>query len=195
MRTLAADALASVASDIHNANDDGGVARLFHERASENVQMWKPDLQLNSEQFAVLLFKSRTESRHNQKLYLEGLGGNGSARELDMSLSLARHDELARAESDRLTECWNETHFPETRCVSQGICQVVNFFLHSFIAGEFGPDDSIYGRSDAFLKQPNVVARGTEIFMERLRTNRQGEVLNHDEAEQHATDYLRDHLS
>ena len=156
--------------------------------------MWEPNLNLTSEQLAVLLFKSRTESRRDQKRYLESLGGDGSARELDWMLSLARNDLPARAESDRLTEHWNEQHSPETHSPSQGVCQAVNFFLHSLIAGEFGPDDSIYSRSDAFLKQPNVVARATEIFIERLRTNRRGEVLNHDEAEQHATDYLRDHL-
>lgn len=156
--------------------------------------MWKPDLQLCSVQFAVLLLKSRTESRQDQKAYLESLGGNGSANELEITLSLARHDEVARAESDRLIELWNDQHVPKTTSIHWNVCQAVNFFVHSLITGEFGPDDSIYGRSGAFLKNSGVVAKATEIFIERLRTNRDGEVLNHDEAEQHAIDYLRDHI-
>jgi len=156
--------------------------------------MWEPNLQLTSEQFAVLLFKSRTESRRDQKLYLESLGGDGSAGELDSLVALARHDAAARTESDRLTKQWNGQHFPGTDSPSQEVCQAVHSFLHSLIAGDFGPDDSIYARSDAFLKQPYVVAQAMGVFIERLRTNRQGEVLNHDEAENHAVDYLRDHL-
>lgn len=156
--------------------------------------MREPNLKLTSQQLAVLLFKSQKESRRDQKLYLESLGGDGSARELDWMLSLARNNVPARTESQRLIEHWNEQHFSETQSPSLEVCQAVKFFLHSLIAGEFGPEDSIYSRSNAFLKQPNIVARTTEIFLERLRTNRQGEVLNHDEAEQHAIDYLRDQL-
>lgn len=156
--------------------------------------MRKFELQLTDEQLANLLHKSQTETRQDQKLYLESLGGNGSARELDLTLSVARHDSSALAESERLTQRWNAERFPDTRSVDRGVSQAVNFFLASLISGDFGPDDSRDGRSSAFLKDPNIVARTTEIFIERLRTNHQGEVMNHDEAEAHAIDYLRDYI-
>lgn len=151
-------------------------------------------LQLTSEQRATLLHKSRTQSRRDQKLLLESLGGNGSVTELDVTLSIARQDASALTESDRMTQQWTDEIFPESDSIHRNVSQAVNFFLHSLIAGDFGPDDSRDGRSEAFLKSPHVVARCTEIFLERLRTNRRGEILNHDEAEQHAIDYLRDHL-
>lgn len=156
--------------------------------------MPKFELQLTSEQLAILLHKSHTQTRQDQKLYLESLGGNGAARELDRTLSVARHDSSALAESASLTQRWNAERFPDTRSVDRSVSQAVNFFLASLISGDFGPDDSHDGRSSAFLKDPNVVARTTEIFIERLRTNLHGEVINHDEAEAHAIDYLRDDI-
>ncbi|XZE56068.1 hypothetical protein SH139x_002125 [Planctomycetaceae bacterium SH139] len=152
------------------------------------------DLQLTSEQLAILLHKYYTQTREDQKRYLESLGGNGSSKELDFTLSVARHDSSALAESERLTQQWNAERFPDTRSVDRNVSQAVNFFLHSLMAGDFGPDGSRDGRSSAFLKNPNIVARTTEIFIERLRTNLQGEVINHDEAEAHAIDYLRDYI-
>lgn len=156
--------------------------------------MSKFDLKLTSEQHAILLHKSQTQTREDQKRYLASLGGTGASRELDLTLAVARHDSSALAESDRLTQRWNAERFPDTRSVDRSVSQAVNFFLHSLIAGDFGPDDSRDGRSSAFLKDPNVVARTTEIFIERLRTNLQGEVINHDDAESHAIDYLRDRI-
>lgn len=149
---------------------------------------------ITSEQLAMLLHKSHTQTRKDQKLYLESLGGNGSARELNRTLSVARNDSSALPESERLNQQCNDQQFPGTRSVDRSVSQAVKFFLHSLIAGNFGPDDSRDGRSSAFLKDPNVVARTTEIFIERLRTNHQGEVINHDEAEAHAIDYLRDYI-
>ena len=149
---------------------------------------------ITSEQLAILLHKSHTQTRQDQKLYLESLGGKGSARELDLTLSVAPHDSSALAESERLTQRWNAERFPDTRSVDRSVSQAVNFFLASLISGDFGPDDSRDGRSSAFLKDPNIVARTTEIFIERLRTNHKGEVMNHDEAEAHAIDYLRDYI-
>jgi len=156
--------------------------------------MSKFDLQLTSEQHAILLHKSQTQTREDQKRYLASLGGTGSSRELDLTLSVARHDSSALVESERLNQRWNDQHFPDTRSVGRSVSQAVNFFLASLISGDFGPDDSRDGRSSAFLKDPNVVARTTEIFIERLRTNLQGEVIIHDDAEAHAVDYLRDRI-
>jgi hypothetical protein len=152
-------------------------------------------LELTTEQRTVLLQKSRTQTRRDQKQYLQGLGGDGSARELDSALSRARHDESALLEAERREHQWLEDHSIDASTISQSVSQAVNFFLHSLIAGEFGPDDSCYARSDAFLKHAYVVARSTEIFIERLLTDRDGTVINHDEAEQHAVDYLRDHIA
>jgi len=143
----------------------------------------------------VLLQKSRTQTRRDQKQYLQSLGGDGTTRELDSALSIARLDESALLEAERRNHQWVKDHAFDAVSVSHSVSQSVSFFLHSLIAGEFGPDDSCYARSDAFLKHPHVVARTTEIFIERLLTDRDGTVINHDEAEQHAVDYLHDHTA
>lgn len=116
---------------------------------------------LTREQNAVLLYKSQTQPRSDQKQYLESLGGSGSARELDAALSRARHDSTALENADRLIQSWNQERLAGARSVDRGVAQAVNFFVHLLMAGEFGPDDSRDGRSEAFLRNPHVVATGT----------------------------------
>ena len=123
-----------------------------------------PKLELSTQQKAELLHKSKTQKRQLQKQYHESLGGNGSAQELDATLSLTKHDADAMRLADSLQS--------DVEPVSQDVSQAVNFFLHSLISGEFGPDDSRDGRSDVFLKRPHVVAKTTEVFVQRLAFQR-----------------------
>ena len=80
-----------------------------------------------------------------------------------------------------------------TEPISKQVCQAANRFTHSVLAGEFGPDDSRDSRSDAFLKQPQVVAQAVEIFLESLRIDDDGNIANQDEAERHAAELIRRH--
>lgn len=153
-----------------------------------------PRLELSTQQKAELLHKSKTQKRKLQKQYLESLGGNGSAQELDAILSLAKHDADAMRLAEAFHQEWIDSLLSDVEPVSQDVSQAVNFFLHSLISGEFGPDDSRDGRSHSFLKRPHVVAKTTEVFVQRLLIDRDGKVTNHDEAENHAVDYLQDQL-
>ncbi len=94
-----------------------------------------------------------------------------------------------------MNQQWLKNHAVDAESVSRGVSRAVSLFLHSLIAGEFGLDDSRDGRSAAFLKYPDVVARCTEVFIEWLLTDRNGKVSNHEETEQHAVDYLHDHIA
>ncbi|TWU02896.1 hypothetical protein [Stieleria varia] len=153
-----------------------------------------PKLELSTQQKAELLYKSKTQKRSEQKQYLESLGGDGSAGELDSILSLACHDADAMRLASALHQKWIESLPSEVESIRYEVSQAVSFFLHSLIAGDFGPDDSRDGRSAVFLRDPYVVARTTEIFIQRLLIDRDGMVTNHDEAEKHAVDYLQDQL-
>lgn len=57
-------------------------------------------MELTSQQQAILLHKSQTQTRGNQKRYLEDLGGDGNARELDEALARARSNEAAVREAE-----------------------------------------------------------------------------------------------
>jgi hypothetical protein len=152
----------------------------------------EPRIELTTQQLATLLLKSQTQSRKNQKRYLKDLCGTGNARELDETLSIACCDQEATDVAKTLYSEWERERSDQARTVSRDASQAVRFFVHSLIAGDFGPNDSRDGRSDAFLKHPHTVARTTEIFLECLLVDLDGKVINHDEAERHARDYLDD---
>lgn len=147
-------------------------------------------LELTTPQMAALIHNSQTQPRRSQKRYLKDLGGAGDASELDEAVSTARCNQEAVEQAEILRREWECSD--DARSVSSHVSQAVNFFVHSLIAGDFGPDDSRDGRSDAFLKKPHAVARTTEIFLERLLVDGKGKVINHDEAERHARDFLED---
>jgi hypothetical protein len=68
----------------------------------------------------------------------------------------------------------------------------IQWFAQSLVAGEFGPDDSRDGRSAIFLKYPAVVAQAISIFLYNLEMDDEtGRVLNHDEAEQRARQFVQ----
>jgi hypothetical protein len=51
----------------------------------------------------------------------------------------------------------------------------IRSFAQSLIAGDFGPDDSRYSRSQFFLKNPNIVGQAMAVFLYRLELD-QGKV-------------------
>ena len=61
-----------------------------------------PNLKLSTRQLGLLLHKSRSQPRRNQKRFLKDLGGDGSAEELDAVLAKANKSKDAVAEADRL---------------------------------------------------------------------------------------------
>jgi hypothetical protein len=109
-----------------------------------------------------LLFLSYTDSREHQRDYLVSLVGFVTYPDLDYMLSIGRNHEEA-----------------------------VNHFTHQVISGDFGPDDSRDGRSSAFLKYTHVIPRAVSIVLENLLIDDEGNILNHDEAEERGAEYIR----
>ena len=58
------------------------------------------------------------------------------------------------------------------------------------ISGEFGPDDSRDGWSYAFLTNAHVIPRAVSSFKKNLLVAPDGTVVNHDEEEQRAAEYI-----
>lgn len=77
--------------------------------------------------------------------------------------------------------------------LSKEVCQAANWFISSLLAGDFGPHASRDSRSDSFLKHPQVVGQAVQVFLESLQIDGEGSIINHDEAEQHAGDIIRQH--
>jgi hypothetical protein len=67
----------------------------------------------------------------------------------------------------------------------------IRSFAQSLIAGDFGPDDSSYSRSQFFLKNPSIVGQAMAVFLYRLELDQAGRVLNHDEAEDRVYQYIQ----
>lgn len=123
-------------------------------------------LELTTPQITTLIHKSQTQPRRNKKQYMKDLGGAGDARELDEAFAIARCNQEAVKQAEVLRSDWERKRNDDARSVSRDVSQAVSFFVNSLIAGDFGPDDSRDGRSDAFLKDPHTVARATELFHE-----------------------------
>jgi hypothetical protein len=66
----------------------------------------------------------------------------------------------------------------------------ISWFAHSLIAGDLGPDDSRYSRDQLFLKHPGVVGQAMAIFVYRLETDDDGQVLNHAEAAERVRQFV-----
>lgn len=153
---------------------------------------WKPSIrELSVEELGQLLHLSHSSSRESQSEYLKCLGGEGSWPELDYMLSVARNKDPAVAFANQLDQERNTKCFPGSKRVSKAICDAVSFFTHQAISGEFGPDDSRDSRSYAFLKHNHVIPRAVTIFLENLLIDSDGNVLNHDEAEERGAEYIR----
>jgi hypothetical protein len=148
--------------------------------------------ELTSEELGKLLHLSHTRPRREQERYLEFLGRLGTAKELEQAITLAKNDVEAVEMAEQFDCDWRKRECPNTKGVNKEISQAVRWFTHSVMAGDFGPDDSRDGRSAVFLKNPHVVARALEIFLENLLIDRQGKVLNHDAAESRAAEYIQD---
>lgn len=108
-------------------------------------------------------------------------------------MSLAKHDTTAVGVAEQMDDEWRARQCPQAKGVNKEVSQAVCWFTQSVMAGHFGPDDSRDGRSAVFLKNPQVVARAVEIFLESLLVDEQGNVLNHDDAESRGADYIQDH--
>jgi hypothetical protein len=67
----------------------------------------------------------------------------------------------------------------------------IRSFAQSLIAGDFGPDDSSYSRSQFFFKNPSFVGQAMAVFLYRLESDQAGRVLNHDEAEDRVYQYIQ----
>ena len=74
--------------------------------------------------------------------------------------------------------------------LSQNIQDAVTWFTHALIAGDLGPDDSRFSRDELFLKHPGNASQAMAVFLHRLEIGEAGEVLNHDEAEERARQYV-----
>lgn len=157
---------------------------------------YRPSIrELTAEELGYLLHLSHTAGRADQSDWLKSLGGDGSCDELDYMLSLGRGNQDAVSIAKELDAARDSQLHPNSVRISRGVCDAVNFFLHSAISGEFGPDDSRDGRSYAFLKNTHVIPRAVSIFMETLVVAPDGTVLNHDEAEQRAAEYISENCS
>ena len=66
----------------------------------------------------------------------------------------------------------------------------ISWFAHALIAGNLGPDDSRYSRDELFLKHPGVVGQAMAIFLYRLEIGEDGQVLNHDAAEERVRQFI-----
>ncbi|MFO0867983.1 MAG: hypothetical protein U0935_03470 [Pirellulales bacterium] len=154
-------------------------------------RFYQPSLrELTVTELAMLLHKSHCVARKEQRQFLAQLGGEGTPRELDYFLSIAHNNADAVREAARLDQDLDRTAHVGHDRVTASVCQAVNWFTHAAISGSFGPDDSQDARSDIFLKEPSVIARAVEIFLENLRVDEYGIVANHEEAEQRAAEFI-----
>lgn len=78
---------------------------------------------------ATLLLKSQTQSRSNQKRYLQELGGTGAASELDEALAIARGNQDAVDEAEVLLREWERERSSDESRISRGVSQAVGFFV------------------------------------------------------------------
>jgi hypothetical protein len=67
----------------------------------------------------------------------------------------------------------------------------ISSFAGSLIAGDLGPDDSRYIRDEFSLKHRAVVREAMAIFLYRLEVDAEGEVVNHDQAEERVRQYIQ----
>ncbi len=151
----------------------------------------KPSIrELTAEELGQLIHLAHTASRAEQSEWLRSLGGDGGWNELDYMLSIGRSNQEAASIAKRLDHESDCKLHPDCSRINLRVCDAVNYFIHSAISGEFGPDDSRDGRSYAFLKNTHVIPRAVSIFMENLLVAPDGTVVNHDEAEQRAAEYI-----
>lgn len=161
-----------------------------------NRHFYQPSLrELNVNELGMLLHKSHNESRDHQRQYLAQLGGEGTVRELDHHLSIAANNADAVCEAATLDQALDRESTLAANRLSASVCRAVCWFTQAAIRGNFGPDDSRYGRSAVFLEHPWVMARAVEIFMENLLVDKDGVVLNHEIAEQRAAEFIGEHCS
>ncbi len=106
-------------------------------------------------------------------------------------LSVGRNHDQARRLANERVRVFDESRFSEAHRVNQKLIDAVNYFTHQAIRGDFGPDDSRDGRSSAFLKRTHVIPRAVSIFLENLLVDGDGNILNHDEAEERGAEYIR----
>lgn len=152
----------------------------------------KPDFRdLTVEELLNLLYLSYTDSREHQRDYLISLFGFVTYPDLDYMLSVGRNYEEARQLATKRVQAIDESRFSGAKRVGQTLIDAVNFFTHQAISGDFGPDDSRDGRSSAFLKHSHVIPRAVSIFLENLLIDDEGNILNHDEAEERGAEYIR----
>ncbi len=151
----------------------------------------KPDFRdLNVDELSKL-FLYYTDSREHQRDYLVSLVGFVTYPDLDYMLSVGRNHEEARQLAKQRVQAIDESRFSGAKRVNQTLIDAVNFFTHQAIRGDFGPDDSRDGRSHAFLKHSHVIPRAVTIFIENLLIDGDGNILNHDAAEERAAEYIR----
>ena len=75
--------------------------------------------------------------------------------------------------------------------LGRNVCDAISHFTFSLIAGDLGPDDSRYSRDRLFLKQPGIASQAMSVFLYRLEIDDSGNVVNHDEAEDRVSQYIR----
>ena len=75
--------------------------------------------------------------------------------------------------------------------LNRNVRDAISWFAQSLIAGDLGPDDSRDGRAKLFLSNPSIVGQAMAIFLYRLEFDEFDGVLNHDEAEQRARQFIR----
>lgn len=154
-------------------------------------RFYQPSLrELTAAELAMLLHKSHNVSRQELRQFLTQLGGEGTPHELDYFLSIAHNNADAVREAARLNQDLDQAADAGHARVTPSVSRAVNFFTHAAIGGHFGPDDSQYARSAIFLKEPWVLARAVEIFLENLLVDEHGLVANHEEAEQRAAEFI-----
>jgi hypothetical protein len=152
----------------------------------------KPEFRdLTVEELSNLLFLSYTDSREHQRDYLVGLVGFVTYPDLDYMLAVGRNHEEARQSAQHRAQEFDERRFSGAKRVGQTLIDAVNYFTHQAIRGDFGPDDSRDGRSSAFLKHNHVIPRAVSIFLENLLLSGDGNILNHDEAQERGAEYIR----
>jgi hypothetical protein len=72
--------------------------------------------------------------------------------------------------------------------LNRSVRDAISWFAQFLIAGDLGPDDSRDGRAKLFLSNPSIVGQAMAISLYRLEFDG---VLNHDEAEQRARQFIR----
>ncbi len=152
----------------------------------------KPDFRdLTVEELSNLLFSVLHNTRQRQREYLVSLVGFVTYPDLDYMLSVGRNQEQARRLANERIRVFDESRFSESHRINQALIDAVNYFTHQAIRGEFGPDDTRDGRSSAFLKHTHVIPRAVSIFLGNLLVDGDGNILNHDEAEERGAEYIR----